>query len=148
MLLLTIPISKRLKEYEEGCYEYITVAYLNGGKEREFIKNPKTTVICNKDDILMTRTGNTGMVITNVEGKFHNNFFLINFQREKYDKVFLVEYLNLDIIQADILRRAGTSTIPDLNHGEFYKIKVFEPPFELQKQFADFVQHIDKLKFN
>ena len=144
---LQIPISKRLTEYGEDCYEYITVQYLHGGKEREYIKSPKPTVICTKDDILMTRTGNTGMVITNVDGVFHNNFFLIDFDREKYDKDFLVQYLNLDLIQADILRRAGTSTIPDLNHGEFYKIRVFEPPFDLQRQFNDFKRQVDKSKF-
>ena len=32
---LQIPISKRLINYEEGCYEYITVQYINGGKDRE-----------------------------------------------------------------------------------------------------------------
>ncbi len=143
---LQIPISKRLTEYEEGCYEYITVQYLHGGKEREYIKNPKNTVICNKDDILMTRTGNTGMVITGVDGVFHNNFFLIDFDRNKYDKNFLVQYLNLDMIQADILRRAGISTIPDLNHGEFYKIQVFEPPKSLQEEFNDFLKQVDKSK--
>lgn len=143
---LQIPISKRLTEYEEGCYEYITVQYLHGGKEREYIKNPKETVICNKDDILMTRTGNTGMVITGVDGVFHNNFFLIDFDRSKYDKDFLVQYLNLDMIQADILRRAGTSTIPDLNHGEFYKIQVFEPPMALQVKFNYVLKQVDKSK--
>lgn len=144
---LQIPISKRLMEYEEDCYEYITVAYLHGGKEREYIKSPKATVVCTKDDVLMTRTGNTGMVITGVEGVFHNNFFLIDFDRTKYDKEFLVQYLNLDMIQADIIRRAGTSTIPDLNHGEFYKIKIFEPPINLQTEFNAFVHQVTKLKF-
>ena len=144
---LQIPISKRLTQYEEGCYEYITVAYLHGSKEREYIKNPKSTVICTEEDVLMTRTGNTGMVITNVAGAFHNNFFLIDFDRTRYNKVFLVEYLNLDLIQAEIKRRAGTSTIPDLNHGEFYAISIYEPPLELQNQFASFVEQIDKSKF-
>ena len=139
---LQIPISKRLTEYEEDSYEYITVQYLHGGKEKEYIKSPKESVKCTKDDILMTRTGNTGMVVTNVEGVFHNNFFLIDFDR----KDFLVEYLNLDLIQADITRRAGTSTIPDLNHGEFYKIKVFEPPIDLQKEFDEFKMQVDKSK--
>ena len=144
---LQIPISKRLTQYEEGCYEYITVAYLHGSKEREYIKKPKSTVICTKDDILMTRTGNTGMVITDVAGVFHNNFFLIDFDRTRYNKVFLAEYLNLDLIQAEIRRRAGTSTIPDLNHGEFYAIAIYEPPIALQKQFAAFVEQTDKSKF-
>lgn len=143
---LQIPISKRLTEYEDDCYEYITVQYLHGGKAREYIKNPKATVICNEDDILMTRTGNTGMVVSGVKGVFHNNFFLIDFDREKYEKDFLVQYLNLDLIQADIIRRAGTSTIPDLNHGEFYKIKVYEPPMKLQLEYADFVAQVDKSK--
>ena len=143
---LQIPISKRLTEYEEGCYEYITVQYLHGGKEREYIKDPKRTVICTKDDVLMTRTGNTGMVITGVDGVFHNNFFLIDFDRKKYDKDFLVQYLNLDVIQADIRRRAGTSTIPDLNHGDFYKIQIFEPPMRLQSEFNAFLKQVDKSK--
>ena len=143
---LQIPISKRLTQYEDGCYEYITVAYLHSSKEREYIKNPKSTVICTKEDVLMTRTGNTGMVITDVAGVFHNNFFLIDFDRNRYNKVFLVEYLNLDLIQAEIKRRAGTSTIPDLNHGEFYAISIYEPPFELQNQFASFVEQTDKSK--
>lgn len=143
---LQIPISKRLTQYEDGCYEYITVAYLHGSKEREYIKNPKNTVICTKDDILMTRTGNTGMVITDVAGVFHNNFFLIDFDRNRYNKAFLVEYLNLDLIQLEIKRRAGTSTIPDLNHGEFYAISIYEPPIELQNQFVAFIVQTDKSK--
>lgn len=143
---LQIPISKRLTQVEENCYEYITVAYLHGTKNKEYVKNPKSTVICTKDDILMTRTGNTGMVITNVSGVFHNNFFLIDFDRDKYVKEFLVEYLNLDLIQGEIMKRAGTSTIPDLNHSEFYKILIYEPPKELQNQFVVFVEQTNKSK--
>ena len=45
---LQIPISDRLKHYEDDCYEYITVQYLHGGKDREYIKNPKSSVICTK----------------------------------------------------------------------------------------------------
>lgn len=145
---LQIPISKRLLYREDNCYEYITVAYLHGSKEREYIKNPKETVICNKEDILMTRTGNTGMVITGVHGVFHNNFFLIDFDRYKFDKCFLVEYLNLEFIQLDIMRRAGSSTIPDLNHDEFYKINVYVPPLDLQNSFAEYVSSIDKSKYS
>lgn len=143
---LQIPISRRLTQYEDNCYEYITVAYLHGSKEREYIKEPKSSVICTEDDILMTRTGNTGMVVTDVAGVFHNNFFLIDFDRMRYNKRFLIEYLNLDYIQAEIIKRADTSTIPDLNHGEFYAIPIYEPPMGLQKQFAVFVGQVNKSK--
>ena len=143
---LQIPISKRLKHKVENSYKYITVQYLNGHKEEEYIQNPKPNVICTKDDILMTRTGNTGMVISNVEGVFHNNFFLIDFNRELFEKMFLIYYLNTEYIQWDLLRRAGNSTIPDLNHSEFYKISVYVPPLELQKIFANKIKRIEHQK--
>lgn len=38
---LQIPISKRLTEYEEGCYEYITVQYLHGGKKENILRIQK-----------------------------------------------------------------------------------------------------------
>ena len=60
----------------------------------------------------------------------------------------MVEYLNLDLIQAEIKRRAGTSTIPDLNHGEFYSIPIYEPSIELQNQLAVFIKQVDKSKFD
>lgn len=144
---LQIPISKRKTEPGVNCLPYITIQYLNGGKDAEYIENPKENVICTVEDILMTRTGNTGMVISGISGVFHNNFFLIDFDRTILNRVFLVEYLKSNFIQADIIRRAGTSTIPDLNHGEFYKIKVYLPPIELQNEFAQFVQRVNKLKF-
>lgn len=143
---LQIPISKRLNQNEDNCYQYITIAFLNGSKKAEYIKNPNKNVICNKNDILMTRTGNTGMVITDVEGVFHNNFFLIDFDRSKYNRIFLKYYLELDFIQSEILKRAGSSTIPDLNHSEFYKIKLFIIPIKLQNQFAEFVEKTEKIK--
>lgn len=44
------------------------------------------------------------------------------------------------------MRRAGTSTIPDLNHDDFYKMKIYEPPIALQKEFEAFSRQIDKSK--
>lgn len=83
----------------------------------------------------MTRTGNTGRVVTGVSGVFHNNFFRINFDRSKIDKDYLVYYLNLKSIQNLILEKAGASTIPDLNHGDFYSIP-FNYPENLNEQRA------------
>lgn len=143
---LQIPISERKKVYGVNCYKYITVQYLNGRKEEEYIENPRPNVICVEDDVLMTRTGNTGMVITGVSGVFHNNFFLIDYDKRKLIKNYLIIFLNYPSIQADIINRATTSTIPDLNHGEFYKITVPLPPIFLQTQFAEIVTTIEEQK--
>ncbi|EGP5718326.1 restriction endonuclease subunit S, partial [Enterococcus faecium] len=39
--------------------------------------------------------------------------------------------------------RAGTSTIPDLNHKDFYNIKVYLPIFEEQKKIGSFFKQLD-----
>ncbi|OEF97568.1 hypothetical protein BHF68_03885 [Desulfuribacillus alkaliarsenatis] len=92
----------------------------------------------------MTRTGNTGMVVTNVNGVFHNNFFKISFDRSKYDKNFIVHYLMSSYCQNIIMKFAGTSTIPDLNHGDFYKIKFVNIQRAEQQKIAKILSSWDK----
>ena len=144
---LQIPIGKRKNDKGRNRYKYITIQYLNGSKKEEYIENPNERVICNKEDILMTRTGNTGQVITNVEGVFHNNFFKMDYDRKIINKEFLIKYFENELIYKDIIRRATTSTIPDLSHSQFYKMSIDLPPLELQNQFSEIVKQIDKQKF-
>ena len=144
---LQIPVSQRFNEDGENRYKYITIQFLNGGKKTEYIENPNARVICTKDDILMTRTGNTGQVITNVEGVFHYNFFKVDYDKKRLHKEFLIKYFENDGIYKDMLRRATTSTIPDLSHSEFYKMSIDLPPIELQNQFAEIVKQINNQKF-
>jgi len=122
---LQIPISERHLQKEDNRYFYITNQFLKNNEYDKtfYIENPSKSVICTKSDILMTRTGNTGIVLTDIEGVFHNNFFKLVFDREKYNKDFIFYLLNSFSIQKIIKIYAGTNTIPDLNHGDFYKIQ-------------------------
>lgn len=141
---LQISISDRLTEQEEGSLFYITNEFLREKSEKKyFIKNAPKSVICNENDVLMTRTGNTGKVVTNVKGAFHNNFFKIAYPKS-IDKGFLVNFLTLSQTQNFILRLAGTSTIPDLNHSDFYKINFIYPKIEEQQKIASFLSSVDK----
>ncbi|WP_097695775.1 restriction endonuclease subunit S [Helicobacter pylori] len=140
---LQIPISQRLKAPTEHAKFYITIQALNNRKEFEYIKTYNESVVCHKDDILMTRTGNTGMVITNIEGVFHNNFFKINFDRTLINKDFLVYFLSLEQTQKTILKKAGTSTIPDLNHNDFYSLLIPLPPLNEQIAIANVLSALD-----
>lgn len=140
---LQIPISERLIKQEVDTLFYITNEFLRADSDKKyFIKNATQSVTCNEDDILMTRTGNTGKVVTNVKGAFHNNFFKISYP-ENINKDFLVNFLNLSQTQNYILRLAGTSTIPDLNHSDFYKIKLNYPALPEQQKIAQFLTAID-----
>lgn len=141
---LQIEIQKRLKQPIQNSKKYITIQFLNNGKEVEYINNYSSSVCCNEDDVLMTRTGNTGIVISGVSGVFHNNFFKINFDRKILDKNYLIGYLNLEETQKLILAKAGTSTIPDLNHNDFYSIPIPLPPLPEQKAISEILNDIDK----
>ncbi|WQS71640.1 restriction endonuclease subunit S [Helicobacter pylori] len=145
---LQIPISQRLKAPTEHAKFYITIQALNNRKEFEYIKTYNESVVCHKDDILMTRTGNTGMVITNIEGVFHNNFFKINFDRTLINKDFLVYFLSLEQTQKTILRKAGTSTIPDLNHNDFYSLSIPLPPLNEQIAIANILSDVDRYLYS
>ena len=142
---LQIAINKRLLKPTKDSYFYITNEFLKeGSKIKYYVKNPPQNVICKKDHILMTRTGNTGIVVTNVEGAFHNNFFKIDYNKKLLTKEYLVLVLNSYKVQKDILIRAGQSTIPDLNHSEFYKVKISIPIKEEQTKIANCLSSIDK----
>ncbi len=145
---LQIPISKRKNIPASDTLPYITIQFLNGHKDPEYIQNAKQNVICTIEDVLMTRTGNTGQVVTDVEGVFHNNFFKIDYDRSMINKIYLVFYLRQNQIKKRILSLAGQSTIPDLNHGDFYNLDIIVPPLPLQEKFALIVEQVEKMKEN
>lgn len=139
---LQIPITQRFKEPGENRYKYITIKNLKDNNF-EYIESPKQSVICKEDDILMTRTGNTGTVVCGVDGVFHNNFFMVDYNRNSISKDYLIYYLNRRPIQKTILDKAGLTTIPDLNHGDFYSIFFLMPKLEEQKKIAEILMKID-----
>jgi len=142
---LQIPIADRLKAPTKTSKEYITIQSINRkNQEREYVESPSERVVCSPEDILMTRTGNTGIVVTDVSGAFHNNFFLIDYNRNKISKKFLVEYLRSRRVQHVLLTKAGSSTIPDLNHKDFYSIDLPVPPLSEQKKIAQILSTWDK----
>ena len=141
---LQIVISERFTKKVKDSYFYITNEFLKKNNEKKyFIKNPSESVLCDENDVLMTRTGNTGQVVTNVNGAFHNNFFKIKYCKN-INKSFLVYFLRLQKTQNMILRYAGTSTIPDLNHSDFYRLKINLPSKQEQEKIASFLSGIDE----
>ncbi|MGU9010323.1 restriction endonuclease subunit S [Clostridium perfringens] len=139
-----LQIAHEERFYEGGInrFEYITIKYLNSKNkkiDREYIENPNKKVICNPDDVLLARTGATGKVVTGVIGVYHNNFFKINYDRKRVLKGFLVYYLMQENIQEHFKLIAGTTTIPDLNHGEFLSTKIILPNLLEQERIIKFL---------
>jgi type I restriction enzyme S subunit len=123
-----IAISKRKKDEGANRFIYITVQYLNSPKKYlEFIENPPENVICTADEILFTRTGNTGQIVSGIKGVFHNNFFKVSFDSKEITRDYLMLFLNWEPVQDLIKELAGTTTIPDMNHKDFYGMPIFFP---------------------
>lgn len=142
---LQIAISDRKTKYEKGLYFYITNEFLRPNSQTKYyIENPPESVVAEKSDILMTRTGNTGKVITNVEGAFHNNFFKIKYNKSIIDRLFLFELLKSPKINNKFLSLAGTSTIPDLNHSDFYSVYISFPTISEQQKIGEFFSKLDQ----
>ena len=143
---LQIAISSRFLEDGEHRYFYITNEFLNPNSTKKYyIESPSENVICTVDDILMTRTGNTGKVITNISGAFHNNFFKVDYDKFETSKMFLYYLLTSNDIQKEIIIRAGNSTIPDLNHSDFYSIKTSVPALDEQTAIGALFRALDDL---
>ncbi len=139
---LQIAQDKRFETDGKNRYVYITVKYTNSSKkdvDTEYIEKPYKSVICDKDDVLLARTGATGKVITDVEGVFHNNFFKIIYDKQKITKEYLVYYLKQETIQNYLKLIAGTTTIPDLNHGVFLSTKVVLPNILEQNNICNYL---------
>lgn len=143
---LQIPFDNRFFEKEEGMFEYITTKSVhNPNNPRQYVLNPKKSVVCGKDEILYGRTGNTGEVITNVEGVFHNNFFKIDYDKNKLVKEYLIYQLTNSRFRETILLLSGTTTIPDLNHGDFNSMRCLIPPVKEQQQIVEYLDEQTQL---
>lgn len=148
---LQFPISKRHLEDGSNRYFYITVQFLKDGfKKKYFIENPSKSTICDENDILVVRTGNTGQIITGVKGCFHNNFFKINYDKTKVEGKYLYYCLITKEKYSEMQKRAGLTTIPDLNHFMFLDMKIPLPnEISIQKKIVNVLLTIDnKISLN
>jgi len=138
---LQIAQSERFDNPGEARYKYLTVEDINADEDynSDYIEDPPENVICNKDDVLLARTGATGEVISNFHGAFHNNFFKINFDRDRIEKDFLVYYLSNELIKEHLLAKAGLTTVPDLNHRYFLDTTILLPPKKEQKEIVEYL---------
>jgi len=141
---LAILTKNRFSKNGPNRFKYITIPFLLGG-DCQFIENPSPSVICNVNDIFVTRTGSgMGRIWTGVHGVFHNNFFKVVPIDKKVIIKFMYYFLNKPLIQNLMKRYAGVGAIPDLNHGEFYLLPFFLPLIPEQQKIADFLSTVDK----
>ena len=140
---LQIPIAERFRDDGPNRYFYITVQFLKDNSDKYFIENPPERVKCNSEDILVVRTGNTGQIITGVDGCFHNNFFKVEPNEKIYPK-FLYYTLKSPELYTRMRNVASGTTILDLKHSAFLGLDIYLPDLANQKKIANILDLIDQ----
>tara|TARA_Y100000589_G_scaffold163243_1_gene155124 strand:+ start:1257 stop:2429 length:1173 start_codon:yes stop_codon:yes gene_type:complete len=147
---LQIPIANRSNTPGENKLPYLTTSWINSNfaiSKAEYIESPKESVILKENEFVVGRTGAVGKIFNGLRCVFHNNFFAVSL-KEEVCKDYLIHFLNWNIIQEEILKRSGSTTIPDLNHGDFYSINIPLPSMEKQLKIVSKINSINELISN
>lgn len=142
---LQIDKTKRYTQPGKNRIKLIKVLDFYENKDsNEYIDTPsdsKKSVICDEDDIIIARTGNTlGMILTNVHGVFHNNTFALDYNKKLFEKYFFYYFLKSSPVQILIKIISTRTGQPDLTHKEFSILKISIPPIDEQKRIFEILQ--------
>ena len=103
-----------------------------------------------KGDILYSKGGTTGIAkLIDVDEPFANwvHVAVLKFDKSILNGIFFEKMLNLDYCyqQSQLLTKGIANR--DLVLSAMAQINIYVPPLDLQTQFADFVQQVDKSRF-
>ncbi len=123
-----------------------TVNYATGfSQDVEFVDVTPETLIAEADDVLLSRTGTIGRVLTGHKGVFHNNSFRLNYDRGRLLRGYLVVYLESSIVQGFVQQVSGRSAQPDLTHKAFGRCPCPLPPMDEQIEIVRQVEPLLRL---
>ena len=111
-------------------------------------KNQKSVI--QKNDVLVVRSGAPGTACVATEkydGYNAVDIIIAHPDNSKVDSVFLAAFTNMPHGMHQIRAKTGGAAQQHFNVGGYKAMSLIMPPMELQKQFAAFVEHPDKLKF-
>jgi len=141
-----LQISKKYRKnsFHEGYIPLLKITDLPSKKFSEFVTNIKEQYIANKDDIIYTRTGQVGLVYTDVEGCVHNNCFKVIVDYSKFDKDFIYYLLNNKIFRDYSNLIASGSVQKDLTHKSFKTITIAYPTLNEQRQIGKILRTLEE----
>ena len=147
------------ESFESGDYKYITAKNIKVGgfdfSNLTYVTKPVHDSIysrCNPElgDVLYIKDGvTTGVAMVNsLNEQFSmlSSVALLKQNREKIDGVYLCGVLNNEHKYDSIRRNMGGAAITRLTIRKLKNIEVPVAPMEKQREYADFVQQVDKSK--
>ena len=128
-----------------GYIDFSTARYISDEDYNSAIKkcNPE------KGDMLYSKGGTTGVAkLIDIDEKFANwvHVAVLKFDKSKLNGIFFENMLNGSYCYEQSQHLTKGIVNRDLVLSAMAQIKIYRPPIELQNQFADFVQQVDKSK--
>lgn len=126
-------------------WDLSNVKYISEVDHKEFIKKSKPE----KGDVLYTKGGTTGFAkYVDLDIEFSNwvHLAVLKFDRNRVNGIFLEQMLNTDFCYRQSQAYTRGIANRDLVLGQMKKIKIYLPPFEMQKKFAHIVQKTEYLQ--
>ena len=136
-----------VKDINKGNLDFSECKYISREAHESYIKRCKPE----KGDILYTKVGATygipAIVDTDKEFSLYVSVALIKLKKGIVNPIYIKEALRSVDVKRQADRQVKGIGVPDLHLVGIKKFNIFNPPIELQNQFADFVKQVDKLKF-
>lgn len=121
-----------VKYIDEHAYNYLEKSKVFGG------------------EIIINKIGSAGKVylmpFLNRPVSLAMNQFLLRFEEKKVNHIFLYNLLLTPYMETKIKEKVRGAVTKTITKDAIREIKIILPPIELQNQFADFVNQVDKLK--
>lgn len=157
------------KEVEIGDYVTLRQGFAINAKSKHYISDKQTNLnllriadmkannfevfvdesipthfIANNEDIIYTRTGQVGLVFTNLHGVVHNNCFTV---KSNDENILYREYLLYALRMPSFYKSANSlasgSAQPDLSHSAFKALKIVLPDIRSQRRIASILSSLD-----
>lgn len=141
---LQISKKKRVCTFQDGYIPLLKITDLPTKIFSEFVTDIKENYIANKEDIIYTRTGNVGLVYTDVKGCVHNNCFKILFDNNEFYKYYIYYYLKNERMNKLSNSIASGSVQKDLPHSTFNMVEIGYPKIAEQKAIANILSTLDE----
>ena len=128
-----------------GYIDFSTARYISDEDYANAIKKCHPE----KGDMLYSKGGTTGIAkLIDIDEEFANwvHVAVLKFDKSKLNGIFFENMLNVDYCFEQSQRLTKGIANRDLVLSAMAQIKMYRPPMEIQKQFADFVNQVDKSK--
>ena len=127
----------------EGLVRFVRIVdYTKAVEPPRYVRKLENYYLVAKDDLVMVRYGEAGLICRGIEGVIANNLFRIKPKEQDSDKAYLYTWLEHHQIQ--ISRLAASSTMPALKFSDLKSLNIALPPIAEQRKIAKILSTWDK----